>query len=284
MDFLLNELSLQGQFDSTDSFLKSLPCTVKCIELIHQNANMPIYKTEDFYKCSITQDMKLCDLKNYQISDELLQFKIKLDNEIYEEPVWDTDPYHDIEQKFFWDGEDVSATSLAEAVARKGALLSFFLDEFRDCVLNICKNEEKHDIVSVHSPQYLTEQYGKLLNVDRKTWLLLRYEGSRIDCSLLEDKYGADILEKNEFKELVSTLDKFVRRESWEAIAIDDGLEYKKYSPENEEKNWFSGGKYKGKTIMKFRYSKVMRCFGYRKGDRFRILRIERDHKISYNG
>ena len=243
MDFLLNELSLQGQFDSTDSFLKSLPCTVKCIELIHQNANMPIYKTEDFYKCSITQDMKLCDLKNYQISDELLQFKIKLDNEIYEEPVWDTDPYHDIEQKFFWDGEDVSATSLAEAVARKGALLSFFLDEFRDCVLNICKNEEKHDIVSVHSPQYLTEQYGKLLNVDRKTWLLLRYEGSRIDCSLLEDKYGADILEKNEFKELVSTLDKFVRRESWEAIAIDDGLEYKKYSPENEEKNWFSGGK-----------------------------------------
>ena len=49
MDFLLNELSLQGQFDSTDSFLKSLPCTVKCIELIHQNANMPIYKTEDFY-------------------------------------------------------------------------------------------------------------------------------------------------------------------------------------------------------------------------------------------
>ena len=60
--------------------------------------------------------------------------------------------------------------------------------------------------------------------------------------------------------------------------------EYKKYSPENEEKNWFSGGKYKGKTIMKFRYSKVMRCFGYRKGDRFRILRIERDHKISDNG
>ena len=48
--------------------------------------------------------------------------------------------------------------------------------------------------------------------------------------------------------------------------------EYKKYSPENEEKNWFSGGKYKGKTIMKFRYSKVMRCFGYRKGDRFRMI------------
>ena len=111
MDFLLNELSLQGQFDSTDSFLKSLPCTVKCIELIHQNANMPIYKTEDFYKCSITQDMKLCDLKNYQISDELLQFKIKLDNEIYEEPVWDTDPYPGTEGTAFEAGRSAGEQS-----------------------------------------------------------------------------------------------------------------------------------------------------------------------------
>lgn len=40
----------------------------------------------------------------------------------------------------------------------------------------------------------------------------------------------------------------------------------------------------KGKTIMKFRFSSVLRCFGYRKDNRFRILRIERDHKISDHG
>ena len=54
MDFLLNELSLCGQFKDTDSFLKSLACMVKCIELIHQNggADMQIYKTMDFYNWS----------------------------------------------------------------------------------------------------------------------------------------------------------------------------------------------------------------------------------------
>lgn len=71
---------------------------------------------------------------------------------------------------------------------------------------------------------------------------------------------------------------------TWETIAVDDGLEYKKYTPGSENENWFSGRKYKGKTIMKFRFSSVLRCFGYRKEDRFRILRIERDHKISDHG
>ena len=37
-------------------------------------------------------------------------------------------------------------------------------------------------------------------------------------------------------------------------------------------------------TIMKFRYSEKQRVFGYRKGDRFRVILIERDHKISNNG
>ena len=84
----------------------------------------------------------------------------------------------------------------------------------------------------------------------------------------------------------ITGLESLLNRESlaWETIAVDDGLEYKKYTPGSENENWFSGRKYKGKTIMKFRFSSVLRCFGYRKEDRFRILRIERDHKISDHG
>lgn len=286
MDFLLNEQSLCGQFKDINSFLESLACMIKCIELIHQNgdADMRIYKTMDFYNCNITEDVKLCQMKNYGLSDELLGFKIKLDNEIYEEPMWDRNPLHDIEQMFEWNGKDVSATSLAEAVVRKGTLLSFSLDIYNDCVLHVYNNGKEHSVISVHTPQYLIQKYGDILKIDRKTFLQIRYEGSRIDCSLLEVKYGLEYLEKSEFRELISTLDKFIQHESWETIALDDGLEYKKYAPENEKENWFSGWKYKGKTIMKFRFSSVLRCFGYRKEDRFRILRIERDHKISNHG
>ena len=284
MDFLLNELSLCGQFKDIDSFLESLAYMIKCIELIHQSgdADMQIYKTTDFYNCNVTDSIKLCQMKNYGVSDELLKFKRMLDKEIYEEPMWDRNPLHDIAQKFEWNGNDVSATSLAEAVVRKGTLLSFCLNIFKDCVLSVYNNGKECRITSVHSPQYLTDKYRDVLNIDRKTFLQIRYDGSRIDCSLMETKYGPECLEKSEFRELISTLDKFIQHDSWETISVDDGLEYKKYSPGSE--NWFSGWKYKGKTIMKFRFSSVRRCFGYRKEDRFRILRIERDHKISDHG
>ena len=284
MDFLLNELSLCGQFDDVDSFLNSLVFMAKCVDLIHNNSDLQIFKTQDFYNCKVTKTLRLCDLKNHGISDELLRFKIKLDEEIYEKPMWDSDPIHDIEQKFVWNGKDVFATSLAEAVARKGALLSFQLEAFKDCVLSVCREEKIYEVISVHTPGYLTEQYRKILHIDRKTFLMIRYEKTRMDCSTLEIKDGADKLEKNEFKDLISTLDKFIGIESWEEIGLDDGLEYKKYTPNSKSEDWFSGGKYRGKTIMKFRFSSVLRCFGYRKEDRFRLLRIERNHKISDNG
>lgn len=35
---------------------------------------------------------------------------------------------------------------------------------------------------------------------------------------------------------------------------------------------------------MKFRFSKVLRCYGYRKEDKFKVLRLERDHSISDKG
>ena len=67
-------------------------------------------------------------------------------------------------------------------------------------------------------------------------------------------------------------------------FSLGQGLEYKKYTPKNDEKNWFRGLKYSGQTIMKFRFSSKMRCFGYRKENKFMVLRLERDHSISENG
>lgn len=284
MDFLLNEKSLDGQFDDEQQFLKSLKPVIKSIELIQKCPDLKIYKTENFFKCNITKDKILCDLRLNGVSDELLSFKLSLDKVLYRKPYWDRDPVHDISQSFIWNEEDVSGTSLAEAAVTDSALLSFDLDKFKDRMLQIKNKEKEYEVHSIHTPKYLIEQYNDIVSVDTKTMLVISYEGTRIDCSTMEDKYGVSILQKDELDEFISTLNKFVKHDSWESIGRDDGLEYKKYSPSSEKDNWFSGSKYKGKTIMKFRFSSVLRCYGYRKGDRFRVLRLERDHKISDKG
>lgn len=283
MNFLLNEQSLQGQFKNAEEFLQSAKPVIQCIRKIHEYSEMIIYKTMNFSECKITKDKRICDLARCQVSDELLNFQLSLDNEVYAYPFWDNNPQQNLEQEYLYEGENVSCTSLAEAAVRKDALLSFALEKFMDCVIPIRSKEKLYQIFSIHTPKYLIEQYSDVLEIDRKTMLKIRYEGTRIDCTTLETEYGADILEKSEFNMLISTLDKLVEHDSWESIGRDDGLEYKKYTP-SPKNNWFRDGKYRGKTIMKFRYSKVMRCFGYRKGDKLRLLRLERDHSISDNG
>ncbi|MCM1174276.1 MAG: hypothetical protein NC341_04405 [Blautia sp.] len=282
MDFILNEESLKGQFDSIQSFLESLDSNVKCFKLIHKNCENNIYKTSDFYKCYITRDKQISDLKAEPCNDSLMRFQIQLDEEIRTAPYWDEDPEHDISKAYYWNGEDISATSIAEAARRNVPLLSFKSELFTDCRLDVSFESEEYSIASIYSPQYLAGHFSKELSLDGDDLLKIRYEGTLIDCTFLEKKYGSSILEKNEYCSLLSSLDKFIQL-SWNDIEKDDGLEYKKYKPSSKE-NWFRNSPFCQQTIMKFRFSDVLRAYGYRHDNRFRLLRLERDHKKSDKG
>ena len=82
----------------------------------------------------------------------------------------------------------------------------------------------------------------------------------------------------------MGTLDKVVQHESFETMAKDDGLEYKSIHQSEKGKLVFISQNIGNKCIMKIRCNDIIRAFGYRKGDQFKILRIERDHKISNYG
>lgn len=284
MNFILNEKSLDGQFQDEEQFILSLGPIATSIRIIHEYTNIQIYKIKNLCDYKITKDKRLLELKQFGNTDELVRFKKILDDEIYDDPYWDDDPHHDIGEEFLFEGKDVTATSLAEAAVTGDALLSFKLDKFVDNILDIKTLHNTFKVSSIYTPKYLLELYDDIIGIDGKSMLMIRYKDTRIDCSLLEGKYGVSILEKDEIHELLLTFDKFVKHESWENIMLDDGLEYKKYSPASEKVNWFKGSKYSQKNIMKFRFSSVLRCYGYRKGEVFRVLRFERDHKISDNG
>lgn len=284
MDFILNEQSLHGQFKSVDEFLKSLEPNLQCFSLVRKQEGGEIRRIEDFYKCKVTEEWSLGDIKQYPRSDELSRLRIALDKEIRTEPYWDFAPEHDYGRSYWMGDEDMAATAVAEAAARQESLLSFDSAVYSDCKLCIKSAGKEYSVISIYHPAYLVECFGEQMGLERDECLKARYAGTRLDCSLLEKEYGAERLEKDEYALLIGTLDKFVKHESWESIGLDDGLEYKKYKPSSTEEDWFRNSAYSDQTIMKFRFSSRMRCFGYRKGDRFRLLRIERDHKRSNKG
>ena len=75
----------------------------------------------------------------------------------------------------------------------------------------------------------------------------------------------------------------FAEHKDWTEIAQDAALRYKEYKPSRKE-NWFLGSPYEDMTIHKFRCGNPKRCFGFRQGDVFYVLRMERDHSISDKG
>lgn len=87
-------------------------------------------------------------------------------------------------------------------------------------------------------------------------------------------------------KELIEGLDRFDAACTWKDIMGDRFFNYKSYQPSSEKYNVFANSRFSEKSIDKFRcgqHSKV-RCFGYREGERFYVLKIERDHSYSDHG
>ncbi len=291
MEFYLNEVSLCGQYDTLQQFAKKEIARVyKCVELLKRYDNVVIVKMSELRNAKITAQNKVADLGSMQLSDELILFKIWLLQDACDYKDWDNEANlsQNLESKYFWNGEDVSLTSMAEAAESRIPLLSFERDGLVDTEVGVIKKNSDEFIPlvtqSIVTERYLVDLFGKDLGFTRNEMLKVRYQDTRLDFSLLEKNYDAECLEVEDYKNLINTCDKFISFANYNEIQSDKGLNYKAYSPDEKDKDPFSHGKYRNITIDKFRYSRKLRVFGYRDRDKFVVLRLERDHKMSDYG
>lgn len=281
----LNELSLKGQFEEINDFLDAAIPMMKCLKFIQKNHGQ-VYKHSTFYKQKITKDFLWNDLRGVY-NDKARRLKSLLLSTTDNPPFWDMQETfaQDLDSEYIVGEEDVTATSVAEAAEENGLLLSFLCDEYQNTSVKIVKNKvEFLEVKSAYSLDYLSEQLWENGEIELYEYLCAKYEGTRLDFSKMERKYGFQDFEKEELRDCLQTFNKFIKMETWEQIFQDQGLRYKKYSPESQDKNWFKGEKYAGKVIDKFRCVNPKRCFGYRENDIFYVLRMERNHKISDYG
>ena len=258
MNFYLNEYSLCGQFATIEDFVTTeIGSIYRCIMLV-KKGNLVIINSEKLKDAFITKEERLSDLGRIKQSEELLQLQLCLQEEAYSDRYWENSDQlqQDMDAIYVWNENDVSLTSMAEAAASDSPLLSCAREGLTDQKIRVQKKKRGVDniyneIQSIHTEQYLVEKYGENLALSRDDVLKIRYRGTRIDYTTIESEHGADQLEKNEYNSLIGTLDKFIGHESFNSIDLDDGLEYKKYSPSQSEWNRFSGGKYRNMQIIR---------------------------------
>lgn len=292
MELLLNEKSLTGQFSDALAFYNTLPDFIECLKILEQ-FKVSLHKSVSFYQSMITKELSVRELANRKDKvppterDKVREFKRRLYQLQAQEPFWDAQMEtvcQNLEACYYANGEEVSATSVAEAAVRGGALLSFQQQEYGDCVVLVTEKLNQFQVPSAQSAPYLAEVLfdGRLIEIE--DFLYFHYKGTKLRFDLMDKKLGIALLEPKELETAQEAFSRFCS-ETWDEIAKDRYFYYKQYQPSNQD-NWFKNTEYQEKTIHKFRcgmHSQI-RCFGFRENDFFYVLRMERDHSISDNG
>lgn len=279
MELLLNEKSLDGQFESLDAFCETLPVMSRNLKALRE-LGITLWKHNALYARKITEDITLFDMNNRKgvvhptQRDKVTKFKRELSSLTNVPPFWN-------------DELEIKRDSLEEAAMRGTDVLSFKHPKYCDVVLDVECESGVLPVKSAVTTKYLLDLIWHRGEVDVFPYMRMRYGTGRIVLDYLGDEVEcvAD-LQKDELEELIVALDRFDETKSWEEILRDNFFYYKSYKPSSNKKNYFYTTRFRDKNIDKFRCGKhsQVRCFGYREGDKFNVLLIERDHSVSDSG
>jgi hypothetical protein len=183
MEILINELSLNGQFNSIENFIEiGLKSFVKILNDIDFRYNT-LYKKYDFYQSMITSSHKIHDTLIGNISrqyDEIRKFKSQL-TKLLDNPYWECNPKHFANCIYLYNGNNVCGFSLAEACERDKIVISFIHTNFSNTKLQVYKNEKVIHVDNLfHKEHYIEVAYHRGL-IDK-----CEYFKRKIDLGLIK--------------------------------------------------------------------------------------------------
>lgn len=157
MDAIINDFSLNGQFETPEEFFDSLvKYTLPAFQsLVRQRCE--ILKAYTTYARNISKDVTLYDtlcmpqFRGYPEATRLKTFLVSCS----EQPFWSVDPQTDCAQEYRV--EQVSAEDMpppncmTEALTRNTAILSFFDSNFMDLKIPIYKNSQKYELQNIYN-------------------------------------------------------------------------------------------------------------------------------------
>lgn len=294
MEYILNELSLCGQYKDANHFAtEGMKPLLGVIKTLSSFGIKNILKKSTFYDLEIAHGKKLNELFKVRISPSVLAVRSQL-SRMQGEPYWDLNSQQESKVKYLMQRvvkanstleDDITGTGVAEAYVRKGCLISFLNGGFDENSEKVRKENEQNYgefiIVNIHDKKETEQFLFESGIVDYKKFIQSRYCGKLIFDELSE-KNGLNLVNGSNFKAFFASFKDF-ENYSWQQIITSDGFDYKEFHKNKDTKRYFTNEQW-NKKIHKFRISQEIRCFGYREGDKFHLLRIDLDHILSDKG
>lgn len=294
MEYVLNELSLSGQYTDREHFATSgMKPLLGVIKTLFSFGVSDILKKSTFYDSEVTDTLKLHELTKSRMSPVVLAVCSQL-SRMQGEPFWDVKSSQETGIRYFRQrlgedeatvDEDVTATGVAEAYARKGCLISF-----RDGGYDRAKEQVRREdepgyvepaLTNLHDKDETERFLFESGQIDYQGYIKSRYCGKLV-YDELSANHGLNLVNIANFRQFFASFKDF-EEYSWQQIITSDGFDYKEFKNNKNTRSYFSPDLW-AKGIHKFRVSQEIRCFGYREGEKFHLLRIDLDHVLSDKG
>lgn len=290
MDFILNELSLNGQYSTADEFYSSGLSQMNGIlaEIRADDASL-ILKKSDFYSREVTPGVQFYQLlhnKEARINDAIRRLKISM-SALQNRPFWDEEPQQDsaIGYRRVDQGleADVSGSGVAEAFARGVCTVSFCKSDYEtDTIAIKCSDDDEEDdphlIRNLHRPGMLPDALFASGAIGIDGYIRKKF-CTKLDFSEADGAHGLNLVDNVNGTLFIESFRNFEAKD-WQQILTDKGLDYKPFSKNRNTKRFFSPEQWR-RGVYKFRIDQEKRCFGHREGDVFHVWRIDLDHILS---
>lgn len=198
--YILNDYSIDGQFEDIEIFLDSLIDHTIPLLIIMDNYKLDLLKSYEMYNLKITKDISIFDLLNKRNYPEIVRFKSLLNKILYDNP--------------YWEKEDINQNCITEAFKRSTGLISFEHEEYlsdrveylHEGILQMIPNsynkiqllEELREKGTIGVGEYLEKKFPVIqsfCNVDVKNY----FEDFIKDNNIKQDEVDKIIKDLNDF-------------------------------------------------------------------------------------
>ena len=293
MEYVLNELSLCGQYEDRDGFAtEGMSPLLGIIKTLSSFGVNDILKKSTFYDSEVSDGLRLHELTKSRMSDPVKAVCSQL-SRMQSEPYWDVQPKQNTDKQYFLQRtegevvveENVQGTGVAEAYARNGCLISFRGGGYDEQTEKVRREDEvtykEPAMANLHDKEEAEQFLFDSGQIDFQGYIKSRFCGKLV-YDELSASHGLNLVNRANYRQFFVSFKDF-EEYSWQQIITSDGFDYKAFERNKNTRSYFTPDQW-AKGIYKFRISQEIRCFGYREGDRFHLYRIDLDHILSDKG
>lgn len=218
MEYVLNEFSIDEQFNDVDEFLDSLQEVTLPVLKKLLDKDIHLLKSNDVYTCKITLDKTFYEMLQSRNYPEITRIKGLLNQLFLDNPYWDYDSRCVEESIYKCEFTDkINEHCIAEALERNNSILSFEHDMFKSDKVEIIKDGITNNVVNIYNKKSILEELLNSNSMDYNEYLCEKYKNISTFCVINGKNYFKEFildnaLSREDVNNIINDLEKLIHR------------------------------------------------------------------------